>query len=29
VARGPRIGITRSRELPLRFWIEGDPHVSR
>jgi DNA-3-methyladenine glycosylase len=29
VARGPRIGIARSRELPLRFWIEGDPHVSR
>jgi DNA-3-methyladenine glycosylase len=29
VARGPRIGITRSRSLPLRFWIAGDPHVSR
>jgi DNA-3-methyladenine glycosylase len=29
VARGPRIGITRSRDLPLRFWIAGDPHVSR
>jgi DNA-3-methyladenine glycosylase len=29
VARGPRVGITRSRALPLRFWIEGDPHVSR
>ena len=29
VARGPRIGITRSRTLPLRFWIAGDPHVSR
>lgn len=29
VARGPRIGITRARELALRFWIDGDPHVSR
>lgn len=29
IARGPRIGITRSRALPLRFWIAGDPHVSR
>jgi DNA-3-methyladenine glycosylase len=29
VARGPRIGITRSRTLRLRFWIAGDPHVSR
>ena len=29
IARGPRIGITRSRALPLRFWIPGDPHVSR
>ena len=29
IARGPRIGITRSRDLPLRFWIAGDPHVSR
>jgi len=29
VARGPRIGITRSRTLLLRFWIAGDPHVSR
>ena len=28
VARGPRIGITRARELPLRFWIAGDPYVS-
>jgi DNA-3-methyladenine glycosylase len=28
IAQGPRIGITRSRELPLRFWIAGDPHVS-
>ena len=29
IARGSRIGITRSRTLPLRFWIAGDPHVSR
>jgi DNA-3-methyladenine glycosylase len=28
VACGPRIGITRSMELPLRFWIAGDPCVS-
>ena len=28
VACGPRVGITRSVELPLRFWIEGDPSVS-
>jgi DNA-3-methyladenine glycosylase len=25
---GPRVGITRSVELPLRFWIAGDPSVS-
>ncbi len=29
IARGPRIGITRSRTLPLRFWIAHDAHVSR
>jgi len=29
VARGPRIGITRSRALPMRFWIAGNPYVSR
>jgi 3-methyladenine DNA glycosylase Mpg len=29
IARGPRVGITRSRTLPLRFWIADDPHVSR
>lgn len=28
VARGPRIGITRARDLPLRFWIAGSPFVS-
>jgi DNA-3-methyladenine glycosylase len=28
-ARGPRIGITRSADLPLRFWIAGNPFVSR
>jgi len=28
VARGPRVGITRARDRPLRFWIDGDPHVS-
>jgi DNA-3-methyladenine glycosylase len=27
-ARGPRVGITRSIELPLRFWIAGHPSVS-
>jgi DNA-3-methyladenine glycosylase len=25
---GPRIGISRARMEPLRFWIEGNPHVS-
>lgn len=29
IAAGPRIGITRAVERPLRFWVEGDPHVSR
>jgi DNA-3-methyladenine glycosylase len=28
VSCGPRIGITRSVDLPLRFWIVGDPAVS-
>ena len=28
VACGPRIGITRSIDLLLRFWIAGDPSVS-
>ncbi|HEU0014669.1 MAG TPA: DNA-3-methyladenine glycosylase [Longimicrobium sp.] len=26
---GPRIGITRAVDWPLRFWVAGDPHVSR
>jgi DNA-3-methyladenine glycosylase len=29
VARGPRIGITRATDRPLRFWIRGHPSVSR
>ena len=29
IARGPRVGITRSVDLPLRFWIAGHPSVSR
>jgi len=29
VATGPRIGITRSPELPLRFWLRDHPSVSR
>jgi DNA-3-methyladenine glycosylase len=29
VATGPRVGITRSAELSLRFWIAGNPSVSR
>jgi DNA-3-methyladenine glycosylase len=29
IAVGPRVGISRAVDLPLRFWIAGDPHVSR
>jgi DNA-3-methyladenine glycosylase len=29
IASGPRIGITRAADLPLRFWIAGHPAVSR
>jgi DNA-3-methyladenine glycosylase len=29
VAVGPRIGITRAADWPLRFWLRGDPHVSK
>jgi DNA-3-methyladenine glycosylase len=29
LSRGPRIGISRAVDLPLRFWIADDPHVSR
>lgn len=28
IARGPRIGVTRAMELPLRFRVAGDPNVS-
>lgn len=28
VVSGPRIGISRNREAPLRFWIPGDPTVT-
>ena len=29
VARSPRIGVTRARERKLRFFLHGNPHVSR
>ncbi len=29
VRRGPRIGITTARDKAWRFWIEGNPYVSR
>jgi DNA-3-methyladenine glycosylase len=27
-ARGPRVGISRARDLPWRFWVPGEPAVS-
>lgn len=27
-ARGPRVGVTRAAERPLRFWIQGSSYVS-
>ena len=29
VAVGPRVGITKAAEWPLRFWVEGSEYVSR
>lgn len=29
VSAGPRVGITRAVDMPLRFWIDGNAHVSR
>lgn len=29
IASGPRVGITRAVDLPLRYWIAGHPSVSR
>ncbi|MGH7553776.1 MAG: DNA-3-methyladenine glycosylase [Longimicrobiales bacterium] len=29
IARGPRVGITRAADWPLRFFIRGNPHVSK
>jgi DNA-3-methyladenine glycosylase len=29
VARGPRVGISRGRDRPLRFYVRGSPWVSR
>ncbi len=29
VAKGPRVGISRAREVPWRWYVTGDPHVSR
>ncbi|OLT35717.1 3-methyladenine DNA glycosylase [Actinomadura sp. CNU-125] len=29
VRRGPRTGVTAAKDVPWRFWIDGDPHVSQ
>ena len=29
IASGPRIGLGKAKDFPLRFWLEGDPTVSR
>ena len=29
IAVGPRIGVGKARDFPLRFWVVGDPTVSR
>lgn len=29
IMSGPRTGVSRAREIPWRFWISGDPTVSR
>lgn len=29
LAHGPRVGISRAKEWPLRFWLEGTPWLSR
>ena len=29
ILAGPRVGITKAVELPWRFWVAGDPNVSR
>ena len=29
IAVGPRIGVGKARDFPLRFWVAGDPTVSR